>query len=176
MTRHALAATLLVALGACTAGPDKLVGCWAFERRTGPFGTLGADMPDTIRLDAAINRNPDGQPHPDFPLKLEILSVRARAKPDSVRLSENLYAPWPPEWRGYYAQTAWRFVKPDSLYLNFHANMSDSWNVRLVARGDMLLGEAELYSDVASPTPVTLAIRGTRTPCRPPSGRPPADS
>src|SRR5690349_24823949 len=100
-------------------------------------------MPYTIRLDSAINRNPDGRPHPSFPLKLELVSFRARVKPDSIKLDEKHYAPWLPGWRHYYVQTACRFSKPDSLSLNFHANMSSSWNVRLVAGQGTLLGEAE---------------------------------
>lgn len=164
-------------VAACAArsvrGLGAFVGCWALEQRSGPIGTLGTEMPDTIRLDSTVNRNPDGRPHPYFPLELEVLSLRARVRPDSIRLDETHYAPWPPEWRRYYAQTAWRFASPDSAYLNFHANMSGSWNLRLIIGHDSLIGEAEFYSDATPPSPIIIPIRASRTPCRPPSGKPP---
>ena len=73
----------------------------------------------------------------------------------------------------YYAQTAWRFTKPDSLYLNFHANMSSSWDLRLVVKADTLFGEAEHYSDAMPPSPIIIPLRATRTLCKRPPRRPP---
>jgi hypothetical protein len=126
-------------------------------------------MPDTIRLDSAAQLNPDGHPHPFFPLRLEVVSHRVGAGQQLLMLDSITTFRWPPDWQGYYVLTAWRFAIPDSLTLIFHANMSTSWEYRLRAFGsandDSLVGRAVMYSDYWPDTLTQIPLVGHRTVC-----------
>lgn len=140
----------LACLAACRA-PDiaisaqSVAGCWTVARRDGLSEPL-TRMPDQLVLDTLPNLDPDGRPHPYYPLRLGVGrrpgAWSRRGRPD-LATRGNL----PLAWSAYYALMAWRFRAPDSVTVALHANMSLSWHVDLRPHGDSLLGEAHAYSD-----------------------------
>lgn len=174
MRRSILACSglLVLALPACRRSEPvragQLAGCLAFERLDGRATPLGAEMPETVRMDSARKLHPDGRRNGFYPFRLAVVSRRVGAGRDSLRLDATHVVPWPPDWDRYYTMTAWRFAPPDSVTLVFHANMSKSWQYRLRSRGlhrDTLVGRAVMYSDVVSDTEHQVPIMGRRTSC-----------
>lgn len=128
------------------ASARSVSGCYAFERQDGRRDPLGSAMPDSLKLDSALRLNPDGHPHPTYPLKLEITTRRDSGKANStVAGSDTLLPPF--DWNRWFALAAWRFRQPDSVHAILHANMALSWMLSLRAQGDSLVGYAEQYSD-----------------------------
>jgi hypothetical protein len=141
-----------------------LAGCYALERRDGRQRPLGLDLPDTLLLSPIVNRNPDGEPNPQYPLKLEVLALRPDAGRDSLRLDATHVVPWPPAWQTYFTVTAWRFRAPDSVQATLGGAMITSWDIQMRALGDSLAGIAQEYSDVVGGHP-RIPVIARRTKC-----------
>jgi hypothetical protein len=147
-----------------TLSAETVAGCYALVRRDGGTYPLGLQMPDTLQLSATMRPGPDGEPHPKFPLALEVIAQGPRAGRDSLRLDASHVVPWPPPWPGYYSMTGWRFAALDSVAIILHANMNNSWELQLRVAGDSLFGSAAEYSDVVEGHP-TIPIAGHRIVC-----------
>lgn len=168
---RALIVTLcLAALGACARSggvadsrvgsePSSTAGCYALIRRDSPDVSVRMEMPDTVMLDTAIDRTPDGDPRPRFPYILRAIARRPGAMADSLRLDSATVVPWPPDWDELYVVSAWRFAAPDSVSALLHQNMAESWHLRFRAAGDSLIGGAEYYDDTEVKFTIPLVAR-----------------
>ena len=131
-------------------------GCYAFRRTDGNAPTLGQLLPDTIRLDSAGTVAPAEVAHAIFPLPLRIVSHR--------RGNEDGRHRYFPDWPQRYAQAAWRFGPGDSVTVQYPANFSSGWLLRLRSHGDSLTGQADLQSDDGGHDVIQLT--GWRVTCK----------
>jgi len=166
----ALAASLLT-LAACGSAPGRSAtlqgtsGCYALARRDSPSVSLRLLMPETIELDTATHRNPDGRPYPRYPHVLHPLGERPGTDQDALQLDSAAAPPMPSAWERAYVLKVWRFTPPDSVAALLHQNMDASWELRFRAIGDSLTGTATYYDD--GPDTFTLPLVAHRVDCPP---------